>query len=137
VSFCLVTFPFSNSSRYGQVRKKLVLLGWSHLLLQADHTSADVSGSSWLLTLVWELHARNLLSKAVYTFPEILKKKYSSPLFQSISQDSSKVEISLHRPTQPHANPTVDFAAELAVCFLHCRISPGHTSQAAQGTRAL
>lgn len=51
-------------------KKNLFLLGWSHLLLQADHTGADVSGSSWLLTLVWELHARNLLSKPVYTFPE-------------------------------------------------------------------
>lgn len=97
--FCLVAFPSSNANLHGQVRKKIVLLGRSHLLLQVDHTSANISSSSWLLTLVWELHTRKLLSKAAYTFPETLKK-YSSPLFRSNSQDSSKVEIALNHPKQ-------------------------------------
>lgn len=125
------------------LRKNLVLLGRSHLFLQADHPSADISSSCWLLTPVWELHipvsgSRNLLSKTPYTFPETFKKlKYSNPLFQNISQDSSKVEISLNHPTQPQADPTVDFAAELAVCSLLHHMSPGHTAQAAWGTRAL
>lgn len=74
VLFCLVTFPSSSSSLHSQVTKKLLLLGRSHLLLRADRTSADVSGSSWLLTPVWELHTRNHLSKAAHTFPETLKK---------------------------------------------------------------
>jgi len=119
--------------------EKLVLLGHSHLLLQADRTSADVSSSSWLLTPIWELHARNL-SKAAHTFPETLKKKkktHTSSLFQTITQDSSKVQRSPHHPAQPQANPTVDFAAELAVCSQFCHRSAGLAAQAAQGTRAL
>lgn len=114
VLFCLVTFPSSSSSLHSQVTKKLLLLGRSHLLLRADRTSADVSGSSWLLTPVWELHARNHLSKAAHTFPETLKKekKKCSSLFQSIGQDLPKVQSSPHHPAQPRA----EFAAGPAVC---------------------
>lgn len=118
-------------------------MGRSHLFLQADHPSADISSSCWLLTLVWELHipvsgVETSWAKLHTPSQKHLKKYiYSSPLFQNISQDSSKVEISLNHPTQPQADPTVDFAAELAVCSLLYHTSPGHTAQATWGTRAL
>lgn len=86
--------------------EKLVLLGHSHLLLQADRTSADVSSSSWLLTPIWELHARNL-SKAAHTFPETLKKKKKKHTAVPYSKASARIHqrykdprIILHSPKQ-------------------------------------